>query len=516
MAVPANASSVWSRFGPLLPPPLIKPLAVVLFLIGIFGANPFLAVAAVLVLVAGGALLWRPGESPILLFIFLYQWLQASLAIFHANWNGVSVSVLSEYGGDDRQAIILTLIGLLVVALGMRLGAGPWRPDVGKMAQVVAVRRRPKQWFRLYLIAWFGAFVAKSFVGIVPGLTQPLLAAASLKWAFFFMLGYATLLQRRASRVYWLAAFMLELALSLGGFFSSFKTVFFFSLFAFVAAGFRLSGKRWAVVCLLTVLLLGLGIVWTAIKVDYRSYVSGGTGAQVVTVSYQARMRKLGDLVSKLDRSDLDGAVDDFLRRIAYVSFFGRVVTTVPRVLPHEGGAIWWDALRRPFMPRLLFPGKSAISDSERTAHYTGLYLGGPKSHTSISIGYIGEAYIDVGKFGMMPLLLGYGFMLGLIYRGLTISYARSRGLLGMGLASAVLIGATALESSATKVVGSIVVSVLVSYLLVRFVIPWYLPWLQVQAIRRGSRLKSMAPSGDAGNSVRHSGSQRVKRRIGL
>ena len=92
--------------------------------------------------------------------------------------------------------------------------------------------------------------MAQAFAWATPGLAQLLLAVAGLKWAFFFMLGYAALPRAVGGGVYFAAAFVIELALGFGGYFSDFKTVIFFTLFAAYASGVRVSatqpGSAWA------------------------------------------------------------------------------------------------------------------------------------------------------------------------------------------------------------------------------------------------------------------------------
>src|SRR5262249_26063905 len=104
-----------SRAARSLFPPGMLWLASGIFLIAGIGPNIGLAVAATAVLLVGSMLLWRPAETPILLFIFCYQWLQASLSVFHANWNGVLVDDLSVYGADMQRAVQLSLIGLVML-----------------------------------------------------------------------------------------------------------------------------------------------------------------------------------------------------------------------------------------------------------------------------------------------------------------------------------------------------------------------------------------------------------------
>ena len=113
-----------------LPPATIAVAGALLAIFGL-GPNSLLTLCAIGVLLLGAWLLWRPAESPILLFVFCIQWLQASIKIFNANWLNEDVGALAFFGGDVRGAILLSLLGLIALAIGMRLGSGPWRPQDG-------------------------------------------------------------------------------------------------------------------------------------------------------------------------------------------------------------------------------------------------------------------------------------------------------------------------------------------------------------------------------------------------
>ena len=189
------------------------------------------------------------------------------------------------------------------------------------------------------------------------------------------------------------------------------------------------------------------------------------------------RMEKLYELVSSLDGRDLSQAAESLGDRIGYVNFFAAVIKRVPRVLPHEGGALWLDSATRPFMPRMFFPEKTSIEDSQRTQYYTGLKVAGRQQGTSISIGYMGESYIDFGKVGMMLPIFALGLLLGAVYRWMLTQKYSSKAV-GMGMATATLYGAALLETSITKLMGGLVVAILVSWLLIRFVVPRYFPKL--------------------------------------
>ena len=95
-------------------------------------ANPWLTAASILSLPLYMALLWRKGETPVLLFAVSFQWLQVSAKVFHANVLGVPVSDIGWWlgGGSPsiERAIWLGLIGLAVLAVGMRLGMRKLKP----------------------------------------------------------------------------------------------------------------------------------------------------------------------------------------------------------------------------------------------------------------------------------------------------------------------------------------------------------------------------------------------------
>jgi hypothetical protein len=479
MNVPAPLHTASRPYRPIrgvLLPPATLPIALALTLLGGVGPNLLLALLSVAVLIVGCILLWRPGESPVLLFTFAYPWMQGSVAIFHANSLGLDVIEYTPFGGEMHAAVVMSLLGVVVLAVGMRLGAGHRRPADTYALREIALSQPIKRWFWLYALALAMGFVALSLAWILPGLTQPLVALANMRWAFFFMLAVACFAQGRSFSIPFLTAFLLELAVGLGSYFAEFRTVFFITFFAALASGTRISSRALLGASVLAVLVLVLAVVWTAIKADYRAFVSGGLEAQIVTVDYAVRLAKLHELTASLDREALASAVDQLLRRLTYVEFFGVVLVYVPTIMPHTLGAIFWDAIIRPFLPRLLFIDKDVIDDTARTNLYTG-GLGGSNEGASISLGYIAEAYIDFGAYGMFAALFAIGLLYGVIYRVL-LRWRRSGGLLGMAVATAVLTNVGPVENSFTKVFGSLVVSLVVAWAMIVFFAPRWAPWL--------------------------------------
>lgn len=458
--------------------PLAAAAAVILMFLFGFGPNSPYALFSAVVLIVGLALLWRPGEPPVLLLIFLAPWLQASVSIYHANWVGLK---LDQYffmsSSDIYGSTTLSLFGLLAMAMGMRLGAGAGHIKETLPAREMAFSQPLVRWFWLYIVGSVFAALALLSTWVIPGLSQVILAFANLKWAFYFMLAYAAFIRGASASPLFLGPLLLELAQGIGGFFADFRTVLIITFLAAAAARMRFSPRVLLVLGLLVSIAILMGITWTGVKVEYRKYVSGGSGQQEVTVSYEDRISKLTSLVEQLNTQSYAAATDAFIRRLAYVEIFGAVLNYVPAVARHENGAVMWDAISRPFMPRLFFPDKGVINDTAITNKYTGGFARGLEDGTSISIGYIGESYIDFGKYMMLAGLMGMGLLYGRLYR-LLIAGRSFGGLLGMALSVALLSGVGWLDNSFTKVFGGVAVGLIAAFLLRKFLVPRVWPWL--------------------------------------
>jgi len=451
--------------------------AAVLFAFGIGPNFPF-ALLACIVLIVGTYMLWRPGEAQILLFIFGYQWLQLVTSIFYANIRGVPlVELLYDYP-NIKEATILVAISLLCLAVGMRIGAGAQRLRYLRAAHNLIDSVSPRKWLLLHLVTWVIATAALLLALQIPGLSQPLLALANMKWGTFLILTIVTFTRPDSSRVAWLTLFGIEFVLSFGGYFSSFKLVFLYLLIAMSALGMRLTFSRVLSGIAVCAVLLTLGLYWTAIKNDYRWFVSGGEKAQAVVVDRVEAIQKIVEFTSEVNSDQLANAADSLARRFAEIDMFSAVLDKVPRVIPHEWGKLWLDAISRPFMPRILFPSKAVIDESALTTYYTGMAMAGMAEGTQISMGYIAESYIDFSEVGMMGAILLFGYFMGRIYKW-CVHHPNAHGIFGFGLASVTLMQASSIGFSSAKLFGGIVVTVLIDALLLSFIIPRCMSWLK-------------------------------------
>jgi hypothetical protein len=426
---------------------------------GVFSANPILTPVALLLLTSCAQLLWRSGEPPVLVFACAMQWLQASAIIFYTNAYAVS---LEEAGGgpEFETATWLSLLAVLALALGMRLALVHCRRSQYAAMRAEALRLNVANAFIAYLVCFVVSTVAGRIAFAFPGFAQLIYALTTLKWMAVFVLAFACMEQRRGY-VFIAAVVAVEIAVGVFGFFAGFKSVFFVLLVVALTSPLALRGKRLAFSAAVVAAVFVLGVVWSSIKGQYRDFLNQGSGQQEVVVTMDESAAKLTDLIGSFSWENFTDGLETLILRIGYVKFFALTLANVPDAVPYEHGALWLGALKHVATPRLFFPQKEAISDSDRTMLYTGVRVATAEQGTSIGIGYVAESYVDFGPRWMFAPIFLLGLFYGLIYRVFVVR-ARFK-LLCTAIASAILIfGAYAIETSNIKIVGGNVTVVLV------------------------------------------------------
>ena len=205
-----------------------------------------------------------------------------------------------------------------------------------------------------------------------------------------------------------------------------------------------------------------MGVVWTAVKTDYREFLANEGTANGEAIPMERKFGKLADLVESVTWDNFTDGIDALILRVSYVNFFALTLENVPARVPYENGELWGGSVMHVLTPRFLFPDKPALDDSERTRLYTGVQVAGTETGTSIGIGYVGESYVDYGPVGMFAPIFLLGLFYGLINR-FFITAAKYK-LLGAAMAVSVLIfNAYAIETSNIKLVGGVVSVALVS-----------------------------------------------------
>lgn len=443
---------------------------------GAFSPNPVLTPVAILVLAACVQLLWRRGEPPVLVFACWMQWLQAATVVFYTDSYGISLGQASGIR-EFETATLLSLVAVFVLALGMRLALVRCRRSQHAALVTDAMRVSVANAFAAYLVTFAIATFAGYIAFTVPALTQFIFAFVTLKWVAVFIVAFC-IMEQRAGYTFLAAIVCIELAVGVLGYFGSFKSVLFVLLVVVTTSPLALRGRRLAITIALAVALFFFGVVWTAIKGEYREFLNQGSEQQEIVVSVDESAGKLSDLIASFTWDNFTDGLEGMILRIGYTKFFALTLMNVPDTVPYERGALWGGALKHIVTPRLFFPEKGAISDSERTTLYTGIQTAGEERGTSIGIGYVAESYVDFGPVFMFTPIFLLGVFYGLIYRVFVINL-RSK-LICIAIANAILIfTASKIETSNIKIVGGTVTALLVIGFIYLFFGKVFQAWLE-------------------------------------
>lgn len=433
--------------------------ALALGALGLLTANPILTFAAVVIVPLIVDLTWHRGEPPILTFACLMHWVQASAAIFYTNW--YHTSLYYAFGGPQlEEATWLSLVGVVALAVGVRVAMVRAPVRSVTVLQEQALSLEPVRIFSVYALACIVSFAFATSAFVLPGITQILLGIAAVRWVFVFLLA-ASVFEHRRGYDFLIGCIAAELVVGLTGYFSGFKSVFFVVAIAALMSPRALRGTRLAMLAAAAAALMFFATLWTAIKGEYREFLSQGFTSQEIVAPLGERFGKLSDLIFDFRFADLPDAFEALVLRMSYVQYFAHTLNYVPASVPYENGKLWAGALKHIVTPRLLFPKKAIIDDSERASLYTGMQVAGREQGTSIGIGYFAESYVDFGPVWMfMPIFL-LGASYGLLYR-IYVTRIRYR-LLGSAIMAAVLIfGGSAIETSNIKIVGGNVTLLLI------------------------------------------------------
>ncbi|MFK7955088.1 MAG: hypothetical protein AB8B96_03260 [Lysobacterales bacterium] len=427
--------------------------------------------------------LWRPTEPPLTMLIVMYQWLQGSTKLLHANLTAVPLDdmlVEGSFGeshpvtGALSEATAYTLWGLLALIAGLALAQRGERGRHSKppltpaaVGDFPSLSRNRLVTGTLFAIA--GSLILSRLQYLLPGgLTQIILPLINFKWALIFALACSVLRDRQGYA--WLVAICgLEVLLGFAAYFSAWKEVILVIVLAYFFCRPSFELKRVAAGAGLVALGLTLAVFWTAIKVEQRLFLNEGTGQQVITRGTGESLANAFDLAAATDAEEYRLATLRLAERVAYVDYFANTLVHVPQVRPHENGQLWWQAITHVFTPRIFFPNKPALqSDSEQTMYYTGLLLASSFEGASISLGYMAESYIDFGVPGMFVPIFLWGLLVGLSLNQLVTRYGQSDLVWGAGVV--IILSTLILEVSAVKMVGGTLMSILVMFALLKFI----------------------------------------------
>lgn len=461
-----------------LPFPLLTMLAVI---VALLSPNPFLSLCGIASLHLLYRLFWTRSQPAIIFWALLHQWLQVNAPLIHAGVAGEDLAAILHYQARADDAYVLGLSGLMAFALGVWAVTRRLHPEsLGGWLDKLDPRR--------CLLA-YGSFIViyAAFSAVpLPGTGQLLLALGFLKWGFFYIF-FSAVLHTGRYRSALALCILLEFFFSLFSIFASFKAIMIMPLVLLPVFFSRRPrfGQLVAIGALATA-LIGVGLVWTAVKLDYRTFMAAGERGQVIRVSRDEAMGELTRLIAEINTDKLIGAVIDMTERVSYLDFLSGVMSNVPSGLPHEEGTVTLAALTHVVTPRVLFPEKEALHDSLFLNKYIGEYVA-DYTTTSMSVGYVGDLYIDFGWFA--PLAT---FVLGLLLGRLYLFLYRLGGDPGWGLflVMPMFFFLYLFEVSLIKLVGLTTTYAIVTLLVAKFGLP-----LIRRSVERRGRSSAPAPA---------------------
>jgi hypothetical protein len=427
----------------------------------------------------------RPNMPAGIVYLVLWQWAQTFARVGQTIPDGESLGG-GLFGPNVARAYWYMLASVLVIALCMRLCLGNL-PAPTEQDRRWHTRWQPRDLVIVYLgtlgLSIFASFASK----ISNALDQPMQALLHLKILALFLL-FTNVLMTGVGARYLILVFLFETLTGFTGILSDFKAVFLQLALAALAARIRWTFTMGIASLVWLVVLVTLGIFWSGVKAEFRQMATGSEESQAISASLSDRLGYLGNRAINPSSIDWGEASYALLIRFAYVDIFGSVITVQEATPEPQFMRQWSEGLSHVLQPRFLFPNKAPLSDTEV---YVRLAKGDPteeiRQGTSISVGYMGENFADLGFPGMLAGVGVLGLLAGGIYR-----YFMTRKIPWMVREGTILVlvysvARDGVEISLPKLLGALLMVTGVFFFLVRYGYPRVLDWLNRPPKRRAN-----------------------------
>ena len=400
----------------------VAPLAFFLIILWLFSPDKQLFGVAAILLVVLAKASWRHDEPKIIFLGVCFYWMTVCALMVYGIFFKIPMIELTQVPSTFIYTSYLALLATFCYSVGILITIKNIK--VVEEAQLFKELEKfdGKRLLLFYSLYSFFASVLGGVVLSFGGLSQAGVALIWVKWAFLTLLIIHTLLF--PSNQKWVLIILLfEVILSFSGFWSSFKDYLFMAAAAFLTFSSRINVKRVLQVGIFGVVAFFLMVVWSVVKGEYRTFLTGGEKTQVYsTENKTGNLQKLSEIVNEKFnkenyKENFNKGVEALANRVSYTEYFAMSVKQVPYVLPYEDGALLIAGLEHVLKPRLFFPGKKSIDDSYITSKYTGRQFSGADQGVSFSLGLVAERYIDYGPvFMFIPIFL-FGILIGYIYK---------------------------------------------------------------------------------------------------
>ncbi len=363
-------------------------------------------------------ILWVKTFHNFIFWALVYQWTNVNIKVIYSiiiDQNFISLHIYTDY---IIRAWLYSNIDLIAVALGFRILAG----SKLKFSSINELFNIDLHKFSNYYIIFSVLTLTVLNPSVYPqSLQQILYQFTYLKYALFFI-GFANILKRKDFKNRLNYYFIFEFLLSFSGYFSTFKDYLMIVFIVyFYVNGQKLTLKQYGIGLVALFIGLNFGIIWSEIKIDYRTFLTKGEVTQTTQRTTGESLEYLYNRLNEINTFQYNDGLLKFIDRLEYIDFFSACIGYVPQNKPHQEGKIFSEALLYGFQPRFLFPNKEILDDSKYTREYTGASISGSEEATSISLGYCADGYIDFGEnlFFITPLL--FGLFIGGVYKLLVV-----------------------------------------------------------------------------------------------
>ena len=384
--------------------------------------DPLLMLVSGLVLMLTFKLMWRENEPKHLLVNLVLNWMVVAILLPYGAIFQNPLSDLSIYKSDTIiYATWLAVLSQLFYLVGIYLPIRNLVVTKMEQLQIILSKYDGKQLFATYVLySFFTAILTPILLSFSGG--QMFMGLVYFKWVFLtFLIVHTSIIPSNTKYVLLFVGF--EILLSFSGFWASFKDYILVAVGAFFTLNRKISAKAIFATFLTFAMTFFIMVVWSASKGKYRVFLTGGQRSQnVVQTDQLNNINVLWDIVSEDFSSEnfsesFERGRDALIYRISYVEYFALALKQVPTFLPHENGAMLQNAFEHVLKPRILFPDKKVIYDSDITSKYTGITFAGRDEGVSFSLGSVAEAYIDFGAIYMFMPIFFFGLFFGLMYR---------------------------------------------------------------------------------------------------
>ena len=419
--------------------------------------------------------LQQPLKLGVFTLIAANHFLQIIAVIWEANSLGKDINFRSPFMSE---AVVASLIGLLVMFIPIiyfqnKLPSLSWT-KLKSEAEKFSIDKT----FNCYLISFFATNFLSSIAFAFGGYTQIILSLVKIKWIFFLLFGYQSLLKNEKRKLFYFFI-LFEFITGFYSFFSEFKTVIYFVFILLLGLVEVINLKKVIYGGILAALLGLFALFWTGVKGQYRFFLNEGSKQQVASVSQDEALKKLYDLSTNVDQESLNSSTYQLLDRLQYVYNFAKTIERVPSVISFQEGQNWLDNIEFVTTPRILNPNKATLDPTEKAKKYTGIAYTGARVGASFSLGYFAECYIDFGFMGMMIPLALIGLIYGLTYWYLMKNASRNF-IFNYSVVGAFFLEFFAFEMDGTILIGRFLATLLTFFLLIKFFFPWVVTYISI------------------------------------